>query len=827
MRRALGKRFARGGEVMGEAPPPIWNRTLHLPPRWRRAVPSLLVFGLLAAVALRDALLGGVFYARDIHLLWQPTTEAFVKTVAGGAWPVWNPFNSFGQPLLANPTSQVFYPLTWLNMILPTWTYYKLFVFSHVLWAAGGAALLARRLGLGRAGATVAGGLWMTSGPLLSLGNVWAHLSGASWIPWVVLAVDRAVERRSPASIALGAATMVAPLLSGSPEMTLAGAVGGMLLGLHRMAALPRPAWSRERLAMAAAGIAVAVGAVGLGAAQLLPAAELVSRSARSALTDGTRLYWSLHPWSLLDVFWPIAPGRLPLHTGVRAMLYEGREAYLGSLYLGAPALALALAGVLARRRAFKWPLVAVALFLGLIALGRHLPAASAILSLPVLSTLRYPVKAMVPLSLAVALLAGFGFEALRDDVGRPGPRRALVIAFLLVLALTLAGGAWLAFHRAEEWGSAVLLKESSPWSFTGLLEPVGWRLAVAAGAAAAAGVVLLLAPGSDRTRRQVAIAVAALAALDLVRAHEELNPTAPAAFFRHRSSLLPFLQGPPGERVFVFDYLVTGAPRRYLGHSQPFVAREQTTLKWAGDLALREYPMPTVLPVWGILSGYERDLINLHPVPITDLSLLRMQAEGSPMQRRLLRMGSVRSVVSLHRETYEDLPLRASVPGPFREPMLVLEVPDTLPPAYPVSGARIADGADALAVLRSDGFDPAREVLLPQGTPRAAVDGFQGACEAARTPYDRVDLRCTLSHDGFVVLSDTFDPGWQVTVDGTAAPLLRGNHAFRAVAAPAGSHRIRMVYRPRPLMWGLAVSGACWLVALGGLAWSWRRAAP
>lgn len=811
---------------MGEAPP-IWKRTFLLPAGWRRGLPSLLVFVLLAALVLRDALLGSVFYARDIHLLWQPTTEVFVRTVAGGAWPVWSPFHSFGQPLLANPTSQVFYPLTWLNMILPTWTYYKMFVFLHVIWAAVGTALLARRLGLGRGGATVAGGLWMTSGPFLSLVNVWAHLSGASWIPWVVLAVDRAVARRSPAAIAVGAVTLVAPLLSGSPEMTLAGAVGGLLLGLHRMAALPRPLWTRERIAMGVAGLAVAVGAVGLGAAQLLPAAELVSRSARAALDDSARLYWSLHPWSLLEVLGPLAPARLPLHASVRAVLYEGREAYLGSLYLGAPALALALAGVLGRRRAFKWPLVGTGLVLLLIALGRHVPAAAGVLSLPVLSTLRYPVKAMVPLSLTLALLAGFGFESLRDAAGLPGVRRALVIAFLVLIALTLAGGAWMAFERAEEWGSAVLQrKDTDSWTLSEALEPVGWRLSVAAGACTAAAALLLLAPGSDRTRARIALAVAGLAAADLVRAHEELNPAAPAAFFRHRSSLFPFLQGRPGERVFVFEYASPDAAVRYLGRRQPFEPRQQTSVRWAGDLALREYPMPSVLPAWAVRSGFERDLIDLHPLPTTELERLRMSSEGTPWQRRLLRMGAVRYVVSLHRQTFEDLPLRASLPGPFREPMLVLEVPDTLPPAYPVSGARIADGRAALEVLRSEGFDPAREVLLPQGTPRAPVEGFAGVCDNAPVPNDRVDLRCTLSHDGYVVLSDTFDPGWRVTVDERPASLLRGNHAFRAVEVPAGSHRIRMVYRPRPLMWGLATSGLCWAAALGCLAWPRSRAA-
>src|SRR4051812_47500327 len=81
-----------------------------------RAARALLV--VLVAVLFHSALLGrGVFYYRDIGLFWHPQVEAFVRTVAAGSWPVWNPYVGFGRPLLANPNVQVFYPPTWLNLL--------------------------------------------------------------------------------------------------------------------------------------------------------------------------------------------------------------------------------------------------------------------------------------------------------------------------------------------------------------------------------------------------------------------------------------------------------------------------------------------------------------------------------------------------------------------------------------------------------------------------------------------------------------------------------------------------------------------------------------
>jgi uncharacterized membrane protein YfhO len=88
----------------------------------------------------------------------------------------------------------------------------------------------------------------------------------------------------------------------------------------------------------------------------------------------------------------------------------------------------------------------------------------------------------------------------------------------------------------------------------------------------------------------------------------------------------------------------------------------------------------------------------------------------------------------------------------------------------------------------------------------------------------DRTVLAADLSRPGYVVLVDTFDPGWRATVDGVPAPVVRANLAFQAVAVPAGTHRIELVYRPRSLLVGLALSGAALATAL---VVGRRRAAP
>src|SRR5262249_58444029 len=102
----------------------------------RRSPDLLFAAALLVLVAwlFREALFGGgVFYVRDIHLVWVPQAEAFARAVAAGSWPVWDDRLGFGQPLLADPSAQALYPPTWLGLALRPWTYYTLFAFFHVL----------------------------------------------------------------------------------------------------------------------------------------------------------------------------------------------------------------------------------------------------------------------------------------------------------------------------------------------------------------------------------------------------------------------------------------------------------------------------------------------------------------------------------------------------------------------------------------------------------------------------------------------------------------------------------------------------------------------
>ncbi len=59
----------------------------------------------------------------------------------------------------------------------------------------------------------------------------------------------------------------------------------------------------------------------------------------------------------------------------------------------------------------------------------------------------------------------------------------------------------------------------------------------------------------------------------------------------------------------------------------------------------------------------------------------------------------------------------------------------------------------------------------------------------------------------GYLVVSDSFDPGWSATVDGQAATIYPAYCAFRAVYLPEGKHTVVFEYSPAGFRLGLWIS--------------------
>jgi hypothetical protein len=58
-----------------------------------------------------------------------------------------------------------------------------------------------------------------------------------------------------------------------------------------------------------------------------------------------------------------------------------------------------------------------------------------------------------------------------------------------------------------------------------------------------------------------------------------------------------------------------------------------------------------------------------------------------------------------------------------------------------------------------------------------------------------------------FLVLSDTYFPGWRAYLDGKPVKIFRANYNFRAVSIPPGKHEVKFVYHPMSVKLGVLVT--------------------
>jgi len=771
-------------------------------PDRRDALAAAALLVLVVALFGRLVFRGEVLYDRDVAAVFHPMAESFFQAWRAGSLPLWNPWFSFGEPMLANPSAQVLYPPTWMMLAVPPATYYTMYVLAHLALGGLGLYVLGRDLGLARASAWVGSAVWTLSGPLLSLVNVWHHLGGACWMPWAIWAGRRALTTLRAREAAIWGLLLAGQALAGSPDLSLltlvasAFCLGPEMVG--RLRSQPRRA-----AGVLAVGAAVAIASA---AGQWLPTLDVARRGMRLELTSETRGFWSLHPWTLPQVLAPLSWRALPEHSPRAAELFEAWAPFLSSLYLGAPALVLVAAAWVPVRAEWRRRLTLLALAAFLLALGRHTPLYAAATSLvPPLRITRYPIKFAVLSAFGWALLAATGVEAWRrrseSENGR-WTRRVVVPGALVALAL---GAAAVAAARASlSTVESLLLAPDPAAAAAAVFLPAARALGWAAGLLA---VALIL--GVVKARPAWAGA-AALAVADLLWAHSGLNPSAPSSFYGYRPEILRSRAVEPGMRVCAWDYVPMPGrtPRRTMAGAFMDVPPGPAQAL-AGALGLQTYLYPPISARWAVYGSFDRDLLGLTSRAVSDLRALFVAADDTPALAPVLRLGAVDVAITLHDIGPPFVPAGTFADAPRRLATRAFRVPSPLPRIFVVTRAVERPGSDFGPFVRGE-LDPASTIILDSGPLPPGSD--EGNASSARLEglVERPDqLHASVETDrpAWLVWVNAHDPGWRASVDGAAAPLLRANHAFMAVAVPPGRHVLDLRYRPPAVGFGLAGS--------------------
>nr|HPL27404.1 YfhO family protein [Anaerolineae bacterium] len=144
-------------------------------------------------------------------------------------------------------------------------------------------------------------------------------------------------------------------------------------------------------------------------------------------------------------------------------------------------------------------------------------------------------------------------------------------------------------------------------------------------------------------------------------------------------------------------------------------------------------------------------------------------------------------------------------------------------PRAFLVHRTQVASSeGEAEALTTAPALEPRHEAVLLGGRELAGASHADDDVAVEEYAAERVRLRVKTASEAYLVLADSYYPGWTARVDGKPAPIERADVVLRAVAVPPGEHVIEFSFEPQSWRLGGAVSIAAWLgVVMAAL---WRR---
>ncbi len=669
--------------------------------------------------------------------------------------------------------------------------------------------------------------------------------------------------------------------------------------------------------------------AIGLTAAQLLPVMEFTQQSLRAAESSPHDIYpFSIEPIRFVGLIWPDVLGvtfdQDTYWGDLLRMPGPPPNVWVPSLYIGVLTLVLA-AGAFGLRRGAPWRIwlsvivvVSVVGSLGqytspiwaarALAAGTKSPAFDSLIRhlgpldpdetsalrqdwylrdgdgsiywwlvtfLPGFRQFRYPAKLFTFTTLALAALAGIGWDSLRE-----GARRRIAALTISLLAMTVVALVGVLVGRQTILST---FRAANIRSLYGPFDPTrGYaaivRSLVHATAALSVGLAAIRLAGNRPRLAGALILVASAADIGLANRHYVL--TIPQSTFETTPEILQVIQEAEKARPTPGPYRVhrlpSWSPMRWQFARSPDRGRE--IVEWERDTLQPKYGIPFGLEyahVMGVAELYEYEwyfggfLWTVRDANLARYLGIKENEKVVYFPRRTFDMWNVRYFIipswangwrdafrgyaSMLLETEKIYPAKRKFQGPGgdKAERKWLEERDVQvyrnlrehPRAWVVHSLRrlpaveeMRPGIERQTTMQEISFEddpiwsnPTRTVFDFHRVAWVGPDEInalnQYASErstptsesvAIRYPNPQVvELDVNLESPGVIVLADVYYPGWKLTIDGASAPIYRINRIMRGAAAGKGPHHLVFTYAPASFKWGLIISA----VGFGSLA--------
>ncbi len=746
--------------------------------------------------------------------------EIYNRQLKEGGLKYWNPYIMTGIPATGataqSGMSGRYYPLKLLlHRFLKTYNAHDMLLFLHTILMGLSMYAYLMEIGAGTRGALFGGLAWMFNGTAMVWLEFESVTAASAFFPLVFLAMERYLGHRRWLHACLGAVFLGLIALMGHTQFLIYTA---LMMCFYLVFILWRASGGgRHRRGLLTVlgcfGVTCAGGAM-LAAVEMLPVAELLTQSGRIGRAFAFGEYFD-------------TLGRVPFRYLVTLVFPD---------YFGSPILGPSILPAIPSQEYMNY--CELTLFMGVPTVFAFLAA----LASPVSRHARYYIFVTVLIALMMAgTFVYYPFFKLFPGMNKMNPTRIVwlfIFAFISASALglknleglTRRGRLVFAGLAAALLGTVLFLAFAS--ARPGLITFFNRELFIynRGDVDFFAGILTQMRRPDSPVMLKPLLVTLAAGALFLLYAFFPRGRYSPAAFGGIVALLawemIAFGRGYNTVVESKYVYPRTPAIDFLLRQPQPFRvlqdARGGLFVNGLGPFRLEE------------VGGYS----SFYPGRIN--KLMSMIQYGDAYFRRGAAFDRWVSFSNLNSPLFDLLNAKYFVTAPtaelsnpklkllFREDLAVYENTRVMDRAFAVHRAVFQPGADAaVAYMAGPQFDMRGEVVLEEEPDRAFAEG---AARPSRPPRvtveshqpDRVVVSADMSANGWLVLTDTWYPGWRAEVNGRSAGILKADGNFRAVALPAGASKVVFAYRPFGVLLGML------LTALGAVclaAWIFRQA--
>ena len=741
-------------------------KNIKLNPGFLQEISGILLLFLVALSVFSPLLFSGkaIFY-RDYHFITYPFRYFLGQAYQQGVIPYWVPNVYGGGPFMSLLHPAVFYPPSILFFLQDTVLAINLFYLFHFLVLGVSVFLLGKLWGFSFAARLCSSVTGMLSGFIIGsvlLGN---YFFGGVWLPMIFWLYQKYRQEKHIGYFIGTVLVITTQTLAGSPEISIMTVV---LLFLHQLWITSREKGISAYLRIACSLSLAVFLALGLSALQLWPSAKLMSHSPRGIGMDyAAHSTWSLEPPKLATLV--LSPGYIG-DSNSGDFLYG----FLHTVHMGLLALIFIFIGFLIRKEKPIGFWLVVFLFGLWFALGKYNPFYEYIYhSVPLLKLFRFPSKYFYVPAFAAVFLTGYVLDYILKHTES---RRLKIVPVLSVLIFIFGMVAILGI-----WQPTLGIENSMVILFV-------------------FGLVYILFYFGKLKKTVFTIVVFLLIFIDLSIKEFKLLPLIDRKFYDEPPIYMKYLQNTFG-KYRIFSGSLQKDPGVVELPNAPSVLHSVKTMK--------QYLAPYTGMVYGVESVVGKPGLGMQlKYQLLWMSVLRKS--NPEMRLRILGRSNVGYWINLDQET------RFNPDGePVILPNRIYVLKDALPRAYLVPKMRVLEERAVLNTYYAASFDPLKEVLLTEPVESQPSDHFQGQVEQVAYRPNHVTIKTRQDGNGFLVLNDTYFPGWTVTVDGKEGKILKANHYYRAVQLGPGEHTLEFDYFPEGFKEGLIVSSIFLLILI------------